>query len=471
MKYIFAIIILILATQMTFLQKMKELDYTLTENDKKIIDEQLKKDEFSNFDPRLNYIPEVSKIDYYRLNKMDFNWEILKPISERVTNYCQENQIKHNTGIKILNEYQKALYFWWYLDGQVTNGGFSQFIYNGYDTYFPAILKGLKLLENKEYYNLIEKVYFYYIKEGLANVDKNEINYFEEKFYENDFLTKADNLYFKINDQLYIDFENFIRENQSKFIQAINTKFSGEIIEEKENSFEESLFLVDGIPNGFFIKKYNNKIVEKLKYENGIITEEQKYKNGILLEKSILNTKNSTKLEIIYYPNGKIKLEELKEIIDKYNSNSIYRKEFYENGNLSFEFFVDKEMKNNLKYYFEDGSIQSYSKNWKNNDYSWIIENEYLVCFDDNKKQTLINGNGIFIKKRNSEYGGDYLSNINCLNFKAEGESIFYKNGILWRKENFRNGFQEGIQTEYDDKGNEKRVSVYEKGQFKKEIK
>jgi antitoxin component YwqK of YwqJK toxin-antitoxin module len=455
---------------MIFSQKKKNFDFILNENDKKTIQEQLKKDEFSYSDINLNYIPEISKIDYYRLKEMDFNWAILKPISVKVANYCEENKFNHRIGIKILNKYQKSLYFWWYLDGQVTNGGFSQFIYNGYDKYFPAILNGLKLLPNKEYYYLVEKVYLYYIQEDLANLDRNKIDYFKNKFYEDDFLSKADSLYFKHNDQLYIDFENFIRENQSQFIQPININFSGEITEKKVNEIEESILLADGIPNGFYTKKINDKIFERLKYENGIITEEHKYKNAVLFEKSILNNTNSTKLETIYYTSGVIKEEKLKKIIDKHNWNYITRKEFYENGNLSFEFYIDDEKKNNLKYYFDDGSIQRYSRSWMKKDNSWITENEYLICFDDNKKQTLLNGNGVFISKNESEYG-KYEDIIHCNEYKANGESLFYKNGILWRKENFTNGFQEGIQIEYDDNGKEECIRMFKKGKFINRVK
>lgn len=343
----------LLALQFSYSQKMKNIDSEPSQTDKKIILEHLKKDEFASIDNSLIFKPEISKIDYYRLKEMDFNWEILKPLSEKVTNYCEENQFNHRVGIKILNEEQKALYFWWYLDGQVTNGGFSQFIYNGYDKYFPAILKGLKLLPNQEYYNLVEKVYLYYIQEGLENLDRNKVDYFKNKFYENDFLSKADDLYFKFKEKLYLDFEDFIRKNQSKFIQPINNKLSGEVYEKKDEDIEESISLIDGLPNGYYTKIGKNVLIEKLKYENGIVTEENKYENGFLNKKVIFNITDSTKVELEYFLNGVVKKENLIKIEDKHDWKYITRKEFYENGNIESEYWTDNELKINIKKYLE----------------------------------------------------------------------------------------------------------------------
>lgn len=459
----------LLTLQFSYSQKMKNINSELSQNDKKIIFEHLKKDEFANIDNSLVFKPDISKIDYYRLREMDFNWEILKPLSAKVSSYCETNQVNHRVGIKILNEEQKALYFWWYLDAQVTNGGFSQFIYNGYDKYFPAILKGLKLLPNKEYYNLVEKVYLYYIQESLENLDRDKVDYFKNKFYENDFLSKADALYFKFNDRLYSDFEDFIRENQTKFIQPIDNKLSGEFYEKKDENIEESIFLINGVPNGYYSKKDENILIEKLKYENGIITEVYKYKNGLLFQKIIFHKTDSTKVELKYFPSGVVQEENYIKIEDKHNWNYITQKKFYENGNIESEFWTDNVLKKNIKKYFLDGALKSHSRYWKNKDESWITETDYLICFDENRNETLVNGNGIFLDNYKTKYG-NYKDIIACKNYKADGESLFYTDGIIWRRETYLDGFQNGIQIEYDDNGIEKSISEYKNGKYIRKI-
>ncbi|MEN2399092.1 DUF4375 domain-containing protein [Flavobacterium sp. MC2016-06] len=456
--------------QFSHSQKTKTINDEPNPSDKKIIIEHLKKDEFASIDHNLIFKPEISKIDFYRLKEMDFSWEVLKPLSEKVTAYCEENELNHRIGIKILTEEQKALYFWWYLDAQVTNGGFSQFIYNGYDKYFPAILNGLKLLPDQKYYNLIEKVYLYYIQEGLENLDRNEVDYFENKFYENDFLSDADELYYKLNKQLYIDFEVFIRKNQSKYIKPIENKFSGEIFEKKANGIEESLFVVDGIPNGYYEKKEKGIFIEKLKYENGIVIEENTYTDGVLLEKITINNIDSTKVKLIFFPNGNIKEENLMKIKSKNNWVSITQKKFFDNGNIEFESWTDNELKKNLKKYFLDGTVKSHSRKWENKDDSSITQTDYLICYDENKKQTLINGKGIFL---GSNQSGDniYEYIVNCEDYKANGESLIYEDGVIWLKENYVKGMKDGIEIEYDEKGNEKKRSEYKTGQYIGKIK
>src|SRR5689334_12110421 len=117
-----------------------DLNYKLSNEDKILIDGKLKEDIFNKTDPENQVRPEVLLIDYYRLNNMDLNWIILDPMSRAVTEYSEKNKSDLAESIKITSPEQKLLYFWWYLDGQVTNGGFSQFLFNGYDRYFQPIL-------------------------------------------------------------------------------------------------------------------------------------------------------------------------------------------------------------------------------------------------------------------------------------------------------------------------------------------
>lgn len=68
-----------------------------------------------------------------------------------------------------------------------------------------------------------------------------------------------------------------------------------------------------------------------------------------------------------------------------------------------------------------------------------------------------------------TEYG-NYKDIITCKNYKADGESLFYKNGIIRRRETYLDGFQNGIQIEYDDKGKEKSIREYKNGKYIRKI-
>lgn len=440
-----------------------DLNYKLSNEDKILIDGKLKEDFFNKTDPENQVRPEVLLIDYYRLNNMDLNWIILDPMSRAVTEYSEKNKSDLAESIKITSPEQKLLYFWWYLDGQVTNGGFSQFLFNGYDRYFQPILNGLKLLPNKIYYELVEKVYLFYLKEQMGIVDKGKI----EKF-----LSDANAEYFKINEQLYKDVENFIRDNQSKFIKPIEKNYTGKIEHTTDNALE-LLEVQNGIPEGKYEKYTNNVIVQEIIYSQGKSVIEKKFRQGLLYEEkrnddSIKNLEHTLE----YYSNGKLK-SHLKRIIkDKHNRDLIFSEKFYDSGIIKEQYWQDDTQKNHIKRYFSDGQIRSYHTYKRLDNDSGDNLFEYLICFDENGKETLINGNGVFYDhgfKEPRRYGF-YSKVVNCKNYLANGESLQYKDGKLWIKTNYVNGLENGLNIEYDANGKEE-IREFENGKFIRRVK
>src|SRR5687767_6879013 len=85
------------------------------------------RDPYWEFDKEKHFRPKLSKGDFFKLTGFDFGWFVLEPISIFVKD--KEHEIERG---KSLSYGQKALYYWWYVDAQVTNGGFVQFYYNGY---------------------------------------------------------------------------------------------------------------------------------------------------------------------------------------------------------------------------------------------------------------------------------------------------------------------------------------------------
>jgi antitoxin component YwqK of YwqJK toxin-antitoxin module len=438
-------------------------NYQLSNEDKILIDGKLKEDIFNQTDPENQIRPEVLLIDYYRLNNMDFNWIILDPMSKAVTEYSEKNKSNLSESIKIISSEQKLLFFWWYLDGQVTNGGFSQFLFNGYDKYFQPILNGLKLLPNKTYYELVEKVYLFYLKEQMGIVDRDKI----EKF-----LSDANAEYFRINEQLYKDVENFIRDNQISFIKPIEKNYTG-LIEHKTDNHLELLEVQNGIPEGKYERYRNNVKEQEIIYSRGKSVIEKKFRIGQLYEeKKNDDTVKNLEHTLEYYPNGKLK-SHLKRILkDRHNWDLISSEKFYDSGIIKEQYWQDDTQKNHIKRYFSDGHIRSYHTYKNRDDDSGDNLAEYLICFDENRKETLINGNGIFYDhgfKEPRRYGF-YSTVLNCKNYLANGESLHYKDGILWLKTNYVNGLKNGLDITYHKNGNEE-IREYENGKFIRRIK
>lgn len=107
-------------------------------------------DQYWEFDKVNHFRPKINRADYFKLSDFDFGLLILEPITAFVNG--KEDQ-KGNS----LSYAQKALYYWWYVDGQVTNGGFVQFYFNGYGKYVQTAFKGLEHIGDSEMADLIRR--------------------------------------------------------------------------------------------------------------------------------------------------------------------------------------------------------------------------------------------------------------------------------------------------------------------------
>lgn len=85
-------------------------------------------DPYWEFDTSNHFRPHLNKGDFFHLTGFDFGWFILEPLSKMMKG--REYEIERG---QQLSYGQKALYYWWYIDAQVRNGGFVQFYYNGYE--------------------------------------------------------------------------------------------------------------------------------------------------------------------------------------------------------------------------------------------------------------------------------------------------------------------------------------------------
>src|SRR5262245_38855970 len=113
---------------------------------------------YSTFNKSNHLRPDFSKHKFETLQSWEFGWELLQQINIATNQEDSEAELSRR-----LSPGQKALYFFWYLDGQVTNGGFIQFYWNGYRKYYSAILQGLQLICDDDMLQLVknaEKEFF-----------------------------------------------------------------------------------------------------------------------------------------------------------------------------------------------------------------------------------------------------------------------------------------------------------------------
>jgi hypothetical protein len=178
--------------------------------EKKIIDDT--KESYSSFDMINHLKPDFDKVRFDTLHNWDLGWALLEPI------YKERGQEEEITFSKRLSPGQKALYFYWYLNDEVTNGGFIQFYWNGYRKYLPPIKDGLKLVGDTAIIDLIDQA----DKEYLANkskFDQQKLKDDWEPLYDN--LKKFDSLdnkFYKIQNNPMELLETYVRQHPDEFV-------------------------------------------------------------------------------------------------------------------------------------------------------------------------------------------------------------------------------------------------------------
>ena len=109
-------------------------------------------DPYWEFIEEKHFKPKLNTGEFYTLTGFDFGWYVLEPLTQFIED--RDHEFERS---KSLSYGQKALYYWWYLDAQVTNGGFAQFYSNGYGHYIPAIINCLEYVGATAMANLAKK--------------------------------------------------------------------------------------------------------------------------------------------------------------------------------------------------------------------------------------------------------------------------------------------------------------------------
>jgi antitoxin component YwqK of YwqJK toxin-antitoxin module len=382
------------------------------------------------FDKEQHFCPRLNKGSFYKLTGFDFGWFIYESISKFI-----ENREKEVIKGRSLSFSQKTLYYWWYLDEQVANGGFVQFYYNGYDVYIPAILNGLKHIGDHKMVELIEKAQIIY-QENKEIVDQaRERNLFGSDLYENlTELSDLDSLYYDLNDQTMYAIEKHIRNNPmdvgvDENGNAFDVTYSGSYITYFPNNQPKEIFtLQNGILNGEF-KEYTDTgiIKEKIQYLQGKETGEREeyFQNGNLKYK-VEKIKELDQFRHQYF----FESGNLKEILHKHvhkNERAGEYKEWYENGQLAVAGSYSHDQK-------RDGTWQEFYENGSKKVEATFDDGVFFVHNHWNEKgeQLLKNGTGLYVY----EY---------CMfNKKVERNEHEYKN---YKRHGVQRTFVDGVLT------------------------
>ncbi|MFV0370073.1 MAG: DUF4375 domain-containing protein [Azonexus sp.] len=394
-------------------------------------------DPYWEFDQSKHFRPELSTGDFFKLTGFDFGWFVLEPISE----YIQDRNGELTKGTT-LSYGQKALYYWWYVDAQVTNGGFTQFYYNDYGMYVPTIIKGLKHIDDNKMAELVNRSYELYLKENkkIKDARKGGLEGFSNLYSEVKDFEELDEEYYELNEQTMKNIENYIRKNPNEICLDENGKefdlnLSGELKTYYPNKkVKEIISLANGILSGTF-KSY---------YENGQLKDEIHYKDG-----------EQTGIRTEYYENGNMKFS----ITESQNPKGNLHSHYYENGNLkSTEIYVSEHDRDGkwIRYY-SNGQMKSETE---------FVNKEFLVqnCWKEDGTQILKDGTGLYINENTYWEGYTQRNEQEYLNYKRHGKQYTYNNDKLTLYQEMKDGKEHGITKTYDDEGNLKEEIVYQNG-------
>jgi hypothetical protein len=170
-------------------------------------------DLYNTFDKDNHLQPLFDKTKFDTLHSWEFGWAVLEPI----------NIAKGKEDEKLLSKRfspgQKALYFIWYLDAEVTNGGFIQFYWNDNRKYLSPIIDGLKLIDDTSMLDLVNKA----DKEYLVHKDEFILQRQKDDWkplYDNlKNFGKYDSIYYAAHDKMMGLIEKYVRQHSEDFVK------------------------------------------------------------------------------------------------------------------------------------------------------------------------------------------------------------------------------------------------------------
>ncbi|ULC58791.1 DUF4375 domain-containing protein [Flaviramulus sp. BrNp1-15] len=418
-------------------------------------------DPYWDFNETEHFRPELNKGEFFKLSGFDFGWFVLEPISKFVKD--KEHEIERG---KSLSYGQKALYYWWYLDAQVRNGGFVQFYYNGYGPYVSTIIKGLEHIGDTEMADLVKKADKIYQKNKKLMDKAQESDLFGSDLYDRlDEMSLLDDKYYKMNEKTMSLIESYIRKNPNEICldedgKEFDLTFTGLCKTfYPDKNVKEEFYLEQGVINGEFKSFYENgKLKERIDYKKGEQTGEREefFENGALKYKVVKDKPNEVLIHKWFYENGVQKKLETKKADS--NQNFGESKEWYDNGQL-------KEQSN-----FIDNTTRTgkWLKFWK--DGSKKLEADFKVgqvyfenYWDEKGEQTLINGTGLYINEWNA-FNGTTIYETEYKNYLRDGKSRTIRRGVVSLEQEFKEGKEHGITRSYYDNGDLEKETVYENG-------
>ncbi len=168
---------------------------------------------FSTFDQSRQLLPEVDRERFNALHSWEFAWAIVEPLT------LAADKAPEDAFSERLSPGQKALYYFWLLDGEVTNGGFIQFYWNEHRKYLAPVKKGLELVDDPKLLELVEKAdRFYLAHEDQFRVQR-KLDDWEPLYKGLKEFDQLDAKYYGLRDSAVAGIERYVRAHPGDFVK------------------------------------------------------------------------------------------------------------------------------------------------------------------------------------------------------------------------------------------------------------
>ena len=361
---------------------------------------------------------------------------------------------------------QKALYYWWYLDAQVTNGGFVQFYYNGYGKYVPTIIKGLEHIGDQKMAALVRQADRIYQKNKKLIDKARQNDLFGSDLYERlEGLSALDKSYYESNGATMEAIEKFARRHPGDFFlgedgNEVDMMFSGACKTFYENGQVKEVFtlekgVITGVFRSFFEKGEGKEVIH---YLQGQLTGEREefFENGNRKYTVKKHADNGQLEHTWYYENGNRKKLECRSMDTNERAGAYC--EWYDNGQLAKAgTYISKFARSGEWLEFYANGNKKLEADCTDDDF--IVRNSWL----ENGEQTLTNGTGIHIYDDDAFSDNDHNEH-EYKDGQRHGKQYTYTNGVIALYQEMENGKENGITRRYYDNGKLKEETLYKGG-------
>lgn len=167
---------------------------------------------YDEYDASKHLQPELSKKTFEEMKGFELGWALLEPIN-LASSPAHEKELS-----KQFSPAQKALYFFWFLDAQVTNGGFQQFYINGYRRYLIPIKAGLAFLNDHDMLAVVEQADKIYLNHIDAFPKDNSSGNFSEAYAIKAF-DECESQYYDLHEKTMALIEQYARQHPADFVK------------------------------------------------------------------------------------------------------------------------------------------------------------------------------------------------------------------------------------------------------------